>query len=107
MEAGEEAERERPGVEAGKLDCLEGRGSPAESVSEERQRHHSGSKRGLKGCLEARPGRDFPARLPTHPHLRFSEQEDFSWDGDACQQANACSGMERQETFYCEVGRGS
>lgn len=39
MEAGEEAERERPGVEAGKLGSLEGRGSPpkeceAESLSE-------------------------------------------------------------------------
>lgn len=55
MEAGEEAERERPGVEAGKLGSLEGRGSPQKSVKQRasvrRQRHHSGNNRELEGCI--------------------------------------------------------
>lgn len=61
-------------MEAGKLGCLEGRGSPQESVmqrvSVRRDRGTILAVRGLEGCLEAQPGRDFPARppacLPTH-----------------------------------------
>lgn len=58
------AERERPGVEAEKLGCLEGRGSPQESVKQ------GVSVKGEKGTipaitdgwrvLEARPGRAPP-----------------------------------------------
>lgn len=76
MEAGEEAERERPGVEAGKLGCLEGIGSPQESVKQSVSvRGDRGTilavTEGWRAALEAWPGRDSPPppppTLPAHP----------------------------------------
>lgn len=93
-------------MEARGLGCLKGKGSPQDGVKQTVPvRGDRGTTlattEGWRAALEARPGRDSSTAswILRAGNFLMGYEKSEKEDGDACQEANACSGVERQEAF--------